>query len=372
MNYMAEVFSSPVNYTNIRDNFRKELYRATQGQRSSIPYLIYITKVKPIVSTGIVQGIVIGGTNYIVSTQRIEANGTKTTLHHETGTLPIITNEEVLRNFLLHHRDQRAEAVGINLGFPIKPITGLHGEIDGQILNGTKEHTFTGLIDKPLGDFVREVYEKDIPVAVANDTICLTLAGDGEENGSLIAGTGFNVGLKQIVNKKPIIINLEAGNFNKFEATEILKTIDASSEMPGKQLFEKIISGKYLATYFNAKAASLGIRHKAVKTSQELSALSHETSDARANKLARALLERSAGLVAAAIAGLYAFSIDQKIIALDETFTLVSEGSLLWKGWRYYDNVQEQLELLGIPKGTVELKHVKDSSIKGAIGLVTK
>jgi len=353
-------------YHQIKQNFLTELQKAAKGEQSSIPYLKHSLPEQPLVISGIVQGIVIGGTNYILSTQEISADGTKKTLSKATGTIPVFKSKQILLDFLKEHQDKKATAIGLNFGFPLETTTGPHGELDGKLLHGTKEHTFTDVIDQPIGNLVREALDTDIPVTVANDTICLTLAGDGNENGSLIAGTGFNIGLKKEEHGKKTIINLEAGNFDKFELSEALKIIDECSETPGKQLFEKIISGKYLAEVFNIKAQRLGIDIPKLKTSQELSALSKQIENKDASELARSLLERSASLVAAAIAASYEFC-DKPT-----TFTIIGEGSLLWLGWSYLDTLYHQLTLLGIPENTITIKHVQDSSIKGALGLLTQ
>ena len=71
-------------------------------------------------------------------------------------------------------------------------------------------------------------------------------------------------------------------------------------------------------------------------------------------------------IVAAAIAAVYEFGGKPK------SFELIGEGSLLWDGWRYSENVQKQLALLGVPKGTITIEHIQDSSINGALGLLIK
>ena len=359
------VLLPPLDYREITQNFIAELEQAEQRKPSSLSYHVHNLSQKPIVTEGIIKGIVIGGTNYIVSTQHISSHGKVTILEEKTGILPLL-DLSTLISFLREHKDDRAVAVGLNFGFGMTPRTGPFGEMDGVAVEASKEHSFTGILGKDIGDIVRQAFAKNIPVAVANDTICLALAGDGTESASLIAGTGFNLGIVTTEQKKKVVINIEAGNFNKFPHDEELRIIDAQSEIPGAYLFEKVISGKYLATFFNAKAKSLGISHSPLTTSQELSKLSHEINDAKANQLARAIMERSAFLVAAAIAGLYKYREEP------DSFTIIGEGSLLWLGWGYKENIYIQLKLLGIPENAVTIRHVKDSSINGAFGLLTK
>jgi hexokinase len=360
--HLATILPQP-DYQTITKKFLEDVNNASKGKPASLSFLTHQLPKNPIripQTEQIVQAIVIGGTNYLTETRLITAQEKSQILTKQTGQLPLLRTAAILKKFLQTQYDPRATAIGLNFGFPLLPTTEPNGKMDGTVINGTKEHLLTGAIGQSMGKITREAIGKDIPIAVANDTICLTLAGDGSEDGSLIAGTGFNIGIKQ----KKSIINLEAGNFNQFPPTEILTIIDKESDIPGKQLFEKLISGKYLAEYFNQKAEQLSFPHQSVKTSQELSRLSQETNNEQANQLARALLERSARLVACALAAIYQFYGEKPL-------TFIGEGSLLWKGWKYTTNIQKQLHELQIPPNSITIKQIPNSSIQGAFGLLT-
>jgi len=355
-------------YQKIKQNFLHELTLASKNKPSSIFFFKHHLPDHSLLTKGIVQGIVIGGTNYILSTEEITSKGIRKTLKKTTGILPVLATKQILIDFLGKHLDPRADAIGINFGFPLQAYTGVNGEIDGKLAHTTKEHAFKGLLNEPLGPLIKDLFLTKygrIPlVSVANDTVCLTLSGDGTEVGSFVAGTGFNMCLILQDKNKKILVNLECGNFNKFTPTPILQKIDAESEVPGGQLFEKAISGKYLALYFNEKIKELNLSFSAISTSQELSELSHTNHHDVAGDLARAIITRSAYLVAAAIAGVYEF------YDKPQSFTLIGEGSLLWDGWNYHENIQKQLVQLGLPQDTVTIKHIKNSSLKGAFGLI--
>jgi hexokinase len=355
-------------YQQIKENFLQELTLASQDKPSSISFFKHPLSKKPLISSGIVQGIVIGGTNYIVATVEMKKDGNRKMLKKQTGVLPLIKDDQTFYVFLEKHLDARAQAVGINFGFPMEPTSGTFGELDGTLLYANKEHPMFGLIGKTIGKEAKRIfktkYSRDIPFSVANDTICLALSGEGSEQGAFIAGTGFNVGLVLQQKNQKFLVNLEAGEFNKFEPTDALKQIDAESESPGVHVFEKIISGKYLALYFNKEIQKKHPEIPSITTSQELSELSHTNHTDVSGDLARAIITRSAYLVAAAIAGAYEFCGKPK------DFTLIGEGSLLWNGWKYHENIQKQLSKLGVPQDAVKIKHIKDSSINGAIGLI--
>jgi hexokinase len=358
-------FLATSDYKKIKKNFFEELKDASQSKHASISFFKHTLPEEPLITNGLVQGIVVGGTNYIVATVEIENGQAKRIVQKSSGVLPIMDDSRTFENFLKEHLNLKAEAIGINFGFPLSPAVGPFGELDGVLRSGTKEHAFRGMIHESIGDIARDVLERRIPVTVANDTVCLALAGDDDEEGSLIAGTGFNMGLKYDDGTYITLVNLEAGNFAGFEPSDILKTIDRQSERPGTQRFEKCISGKYLAQYFDIKAQQMGLSIEPIQTSQELSELSQSTRDDKASHLARELLERSAKYVASALAGVYQFYGKKQI-------TIVGEGSLLWKGWKYKEHIEQQLEALDIPHDGIVIKHVEASSLKGAIGLITK
>ncbi len=364
----VELIHTP-DYEQIKKDFLHELTLASKGESSSISFLRHKLPKQPILTQGIVQGIVIGGTNYISSVEGIKPDGQNKILDKRSGELPNIKDDKTFYAFLQKHFDSRALAIGINFGFPMEPMVGSQGELDGTLLYADKEHAMLGLIGKTIGKEAKRIfknkYKRDIPVSVANDTICLALSGSGDEQGSLIAGTGFNMGLIIHENNQKVLLNLETGQFNKFEPSEALKKIDEESENPGIHVFEKIVSGKYLALYFNEKIRKHHPEISPIQTSQELSELSHENHHDAAGHLARAIIMRSSYLVATAIAAIYEFS------GKPESFTIIGEGSLLWNGWHYQENIYKQLEKLGIKEGTIKLKHVSNSSINGAIGLIT-
>jgi len=360
-------------YQQLKQNFLNELILASQDKPSSISFIKHQLSDKPLLTKGIVQGIVIGGTNFSLSTEEIKPDGTKKMLAREMGILPEFTTKKRFIDFLSEHIDPRADAIGINFGFKLLPVPGEKGTLDGMIqAKGTKEHTFTGITES-VGTIARQVfwekYHKRIIVSVANDTISLLLSGKNNEQASIIAGTGFNIGLRL---DRTTLINLEAGNFNKFEHSEALREIDSYTKNPGRKLFEKNISGMYVPKHFNTMAKQLGIIVPYVHTGQELTAIAHSYHDESARDLARIVLSQSASFAAGALASLYEFCFQQNLVSSGQTFEIIGEGGLLWDGWHYYESIEKQLSLLGLPEHSVIIKQIKDSAINGAIGLIVR
>lgn len=354
------------NYAEVKHNFISELKNAAANKKSSLSFIKNALSQKPLIQTGIVQTIVIGGTNYISSISSVYGKREIKTLTSNKGKLPIFKNTASFSEFIEKHLDKESTAVALNFAFPLNPVIGRGNVLDGVLFRSVKEHAFDGLIGQTIGELVSDIYfinyNKRIPVTVANDTVCLTLAGDENEDGAMVLGTGFNMSLKIIEKGQKSIVNLEAGNFNGFEPSSILKIIDNKSEQPGKMLLEKAVAGKYLVYSFNEQAEFLDLKLPRMMTSEELSRLSRESS--KSGELARSILKESASLIASALAGIYEFK--NRPARLE----FITEGSLFWKGYMYQENVQKQLAQLGVPENTITFKYVEDSSIKGAIGLL--
>ncbi len=352
-------------YMQIKQHFLEDLTVASQGHPSSISFIRHVLPKKPLISSGIVQGIVIGGTRFDIASVEIDGKGKKRLLKRQQGILPQFDTKETFLMFIKEHIDSKALGVAINLGFPLQPDTGKFGEIDSKILYGVKEHAFHGLLGLSIGDFLRQELARDIPISVANDAVCLTLAGTGEEDGGFVLGSGCNMAITVQDHGERIVANLESANFNKFEPTPGLEAIDAISPTKGKNRFEKLISGIYLPMHFNFLLTQYNIQTTQVANAKELDVLAAEDTGITGD-LARAILERSASLAATELAAVYEFKGSHKEIEI------LAEGTVIWEGWEYQNNIQKRLTLLGVPEGKIKIKKVEDSSLHGAIGLLTR
>lgn len=357
---MTEVFKRP-DYKAIATNFLSELTKASRSQPSSISYIKNEIPKTPIITDGLVQGLVIGGTYFETGLFKIRDQKAKYIPDSiKTGVLPIFSDKKTFLDFFDAHFVNNVQAVGINFAHPLMPCHGKFGELDGSLAYGVKEHAFRGLIGLPLGDMLRAFTGQDIPISVANDTTCLTFDG-----GALIAGSGLNIGINVHENEKNYAVNLEAGNFAVFETTRELEIIDKDSPTRGKNRFEKMLSGIYLPQHYNLIARDKKIPAPVVRNGSDVTDLA-ENDPGDAGDLARALLIRSASLTATAVAGVYEFK------NRPDQLTFTAEGNLFWKGWNFEKNVNEQLNLLGIPTGSIVFKQIKQSAMLGAISLLTR
>jgi hexokinase len=359
-----ELFAT-MDYRQIKQDFLEELIISSQGYPSSISYIRHLLPDKPVVTKGIVQAIVIGGTNFEVASFDIENNGTKKELRRRRGMIPQLDSAETFLSFIADHFDSEAVGIALNFGFPLRPDIGKFGEIDSAILYGVKEHAFHGLVNLSIGKFLRENLKIDIPISVANDTVCLALAGNGHEDGGFVLGSGCNMAIITQHADRKMIANLEAGNFSKFNPTPGLEAIDEVSPTRGKNRFEKLISGIYIPMHFNFMAKQFNISAPTVANGKEVTAIAAHDGTI-VGDLARGVLERSASLAATVFAAVYEFRNSPA------SMEFLVEGSVFLDGWDFHKNFQKRLTLMGVPEGTVKMKTVVDSSLNGAIGLLTK
>lgn len=355
-------------YTALKNAFASELTLASQEQSSSLHFIKHHLPEKPLLTKGLVQGIVIGGTNYINSVERITNDGSREIIERKTGILPTFSTKQVLMDFLNQQMDGRAEGLGINFAFPLKPTIGPFGALDATFIYGTKEHNFQGLTE-PIGQLAASIFDQKfhrrISVSVANDSVCLILAAKEKMDCGIIVGTGLGMSLRQRINGQDAIVNVEPGNFNKFTPFATLEKIDAQSERPTEYLFEKSLSGKYLYEHFNMVIAEFGLSIPPVRTSHELSAISESHTDKDIMDLSRNIITRSATMTTCALAGVYQF------LGQPKQMRIIGDGSLFWNGWEYQTTIKNQLQKFGLNENAIMIKRVPDCSINGAIGLVT-
>lgn len=172
----------------------------------------------------------------------------------------------------------------------------------------------------------------------------------------MVLGTGNNIGMTVNSNE---FVNLESGNFNRFQQTPSGKHIDENSLANGKQWLEKEIAGAYLAKHFNyySDLAGLGINFSEAIQVNQLAETNELGSD-----LARAIVYRSAALVAATLKGIWLFKKKMPLVCS-------VEGSIYWKGYNFAASVDHVLERLELPQESISFVKVPQSNLLGAAEL---
>lgn len=249
---------------------------------------------------------------------------------------------------------QREEEMPIGYCFSY-PAESLPGG-DEKLLRWTKGVDIKEMIGQPIGlpllNYLNERNKiKFTGIKVLNDTIASLFAGltDNRYDAyiGLIVGTGTNMAtfvpaekiskLDRTYNMRGLIpVNLESGNFHPPYLTTADDMVDVTSNSPGKQRFEKAVSGMYLGDILKATFPLDEFEEKF--DARKLTSIMNYPDihkDVYVH-VAHWIYNRSAQLVAASLAGLILLlkSYNKDI----RNICLVAEGSLFWSENRHDRN----------------------------------
>jgi len=366
-------YSLPLLYTatqleEIAGSFYNQLTLSFQGNKTSLPFYKHqIPLVSLLKENERFQVMVFGGTVFksAILTNNKPRPVIVSTIEVQT---PRFTDSNVFLSFIFRHLQKDIRHLAVNFAYPLQPVVE-NGILDGILIEGAKEHAFSGLIGKKISIEIAEEfkkkYNKEIIISTANDTVCLLLSqltnANWNNSVAVIIGTGINIA---VTLEKPLLVNLESSNFNKFNQTETGKQIDYDSIKPGEQLFEKEVSGAYLFKHFNLCLAKNKIDHPFISTTLQMSEIALQSGFV--SEIAQKLLERSASLAACQMAGISLF---KKQLGID-SLTFQMEGNLYWQGWNYRDLLNKYLYQLGVGE-SIQFSKLEHHSIQGAIKLLT-
>jgi hexokinase len=348
----------------IKHAFEQELQQAVLHKKSSLLFIPHtIPELSHVQDGETFQVIVIGGSVF----RKALVKKDKDTLipgAYEEHAQPIFLSKESFLNYITTQIDPDVQVVGLNFAYPLSPVL-TNDKLDGVLISGTKENTFTGLVHEQIGtaieQAVRENSQRAVTVSVANDAICLLLSGltmyPKENLVAAIMGTGTNITFFHDGNA----INLESANFDKFSPSEECLAIDAKSAAPGTSLFEKETSGGYLYQQFNLLLRKQHSGHPPIASTKELKEIALDGKVPVLSDIAKSLIERSASYLSAQLAGVAAFK--------KQPITVIMEGSFFWQNTLYKDCVAACLQALS-PDFPVTIVHVDNSPVLGGAKLV--
>ncbi len=252
---------------------------------------------------------------------------------------------------------------GLPLGYCFSYPSRALPDGDALHLQWNKDLEVPGVIGKKVGELLREALERKgytAPrVRVLNDTVAALLGGDLAFRRSggfaafigLIVGTGTNMAAYfpagRLGEKVPrdfreadlMAVNLESGNFHPPHLSPFDDRLDAGREDAGKQRLEKAVSGKFLPELFTYIRE--GRTEPPCPETREIFELARNVRDEE-GKTARLIVNRSADLVAAGLAGL----IDT--LGAKGKIWILAEGGVVNHNPEYRERVRNQLaELLG-------------------------
>lgn len=219
-------------------SFLDELHRAEAGHESSLSWISV-----PLIAVHdpceFEYSITIGGTNVIIYKQGLES---------ESIVINCLPSFRELVEQICESIPRSTTSINVNLAYPVEQKV-VEGGITAIMSRNVKGHNF----EDGFGAEIHTIFQQHLPelkeFQILNDTLLLVWRNYQEKNSNagLVLGTGFNIGL--IKNKE--IINLECGNFDKFDPANTTLMIDSVSNNPGKQLLEKELGGKYLFQHYN-------------------------------------------------------------------------------------------------------------------------
>lgn len=145
--------------------------------------------------------------------------------------------------------------LGHTFSFPCRQISANQAEL----IHWTKEIRTAGVEGREINALLADALAnrgltRIKPVVVLNDTVATYLAaaytGEGVVAGA-ICGTGHNLAYFEAAPPgRPMVLNMESGNFSPGMGTAFDAELDKHSERPGEQLLEKQVAGQYLGELF--------------------------------------------------------------------------------------------------------------------------
>ncbi len=318
------------------------------------------------------------------------------------------TRAEDLFDFIAQHVLELLEGDGspLPLGHTFSFPCRQEGINRAVLIQWTKEIRTSGVEGKDVTPLLSEALERVgvrnvRPEAVINDTVGTLLAAAYKlrdvDIGS-ICGTGHNncyLEPNHPLTGKPMIVNMESGNFDGIPLTPFDRAVDAASGYPGAQRLEKMVSGAYLGevvlaalramtaerllpagpdpwergtltgvhlTRILEDGADCANTKSVAQTQLGLTGLTDEQLGA-IRKLVASVAGRSARLVGAGFAGILRY-LDP---GLEREHVVAIDGSLYAHMPRYDAGIRSALEaVLGKGAGKVTTLLIKDGSGIGA------
>jgi hexokinase len=317
-----------------------------------------------------------GGTNLRVAAVEMRDGIVRLLAGPLQGVLPDGRERPIGRGEFFGVHAELARQLGVPLDLPLGYCFSYPAEVvasgDARLVRWTKGIQVSGVEGELVGARLREALGAPGAVKVLNDTVAALLGGallcperyDGYIG--LIVGTGTNMAtflpgseLRKLDGSwnGRMAVNLESGNFHPPHLSVIDDQLDAASDNPGRQRYEKAVSGYYLPQLFAMLCPDLQI--PAFSSSQLVVEWAVRGGDERASQVARWLLRRSADLVAAGLAAVG----DRLGVART---AIQAEGGLFWKATGYHDRVVETLGKLLAGSRRMDVIHVDDVNLMGA------
>lgn len=386
--------------------FLDEMKKGLNGKSSLAMIPTYLYESRPSAESAGKRAIVIdaGGTNFRSAVGYFTPEG-KAVFEKEQKTYMPATNGRLSKEEFygsIAQNIKRLVAKGGDIGFCFSYPVEMQSSGDGNITSFTKAVDAPEAVGTPVGkctlEAVKKFDGKDRKIVILNDTVAALLGGlasvkkEYSAYVGYIFGTGTNICYSELTENvlkaeglpagKKLLINTECGNFNKFPQGIVDKEVADGTEDGSRQLFEKMTSGKYLATLVYKtflNAVKDGVLSSAPESEFELKDVSeflagekgmlygsfeNEADRRNAEEICRAYVDRSAklGAIANAAAVLASSRTGGKPVAI------FAEGTTFEKLHGYRQAFEKYLSGMLAPRGIgFEIIRCKESNLKGCL-----
>ena len=366
---------TPEQLSDIRDTLHRKILQGLEAHNREIKALPAYLHHPSSALAGDAVVLDVGGTN--IRAARVRLQGGAAELHGASVSDDAMMqraktpNEVSAHQFFAKQADlitQVGSESRIKVGYCFSYPAEITPKREAKLLKWTKGIQIDNVegtsVGAQLHEALRERGKEVVSLPVLNDTVASLLAGtwlapECTHSIGLIVGTGTNMAgffpVRRITklaagagdgwhDDDEMAVNLESGNFTPPHLSEYDDMLDRCnpSDHPGAQRFEKAVSGAYLPRLFgyvvgHETCLQLGFNPEAPDAHAGLIA-NLRAYPGFVGEAATVLLNRSADLVAAAIAGLIqAYEPDRKQVGI------LAEGTLFWQTPGYYDRVQQTL-----------------------------
>ncbi|MDD3114361.1 MAG: hexokinase [Anaerovibrio sp.] len=247
---------------------RFDMELALQGREASMPMLCSYIGMPSGQESGEFLALDFGGTNLRAELIRLKGGSQYEIVRIVAR--PLVTEEYNLVNGsasreqvfdfiadmfaeLLEGMEHSTYYLGHTFSFPSKQ-TDIY---NARLLVWTKEFAIPGVEGEVVNDLLAEAFARkgldNIRIAaVINDTVAELLAAGycwpDTQIGSIYATGSNNCYMERsaYVNRPAAIINMESGSFDKLAPSRWDVMLDKTSEKPGRQRLEKMVSGRYM------------------------------------------------------------------------------------------------------------------------------
>lgn len=252
--------------------FLDEMQRGLEGQKSTLDMIpTFISVISDIPADKPVVVIDAGGTNFRCATVRFNKQKEPIIENLKKHMMPGVQSEVSKDEFFEAIADYIRDIAGASekIGFCFSYPTEILPSKDGKLIRFSKEIKIKDVQGQIIGQNLNLAMGKiglggNKRIVILNDTVASLLGGVRHNNRifsgyiGFILGTGTNccyVEKNSNIKKRndldlsgSQIINTESGGFNRCKMGQLDVLFDKSTNNPGAQKFEKMISGAYLGS----------------------------------------------------------------------------------------------------------------------------